>query len=560
VHSDPDDLYEEDIELDDFDPASLNAIFADRRPNRRPSKPALAGDTSDTMFDIEEEDESLGFELDEGPPPPAPARPAAESARPAPAFGSLADDDIELADAPGVFDVLEDEDAVDPSARPVARRTELPAVDPDIISRRQQAREQDERPAPPAQDREHTDPDTEREPQAAAASKPPKGLRAKLAAAKAYEQSRKEPGPVDIEGHSDQAATEPVSQTSQSDAADTTPSAPQEKGLKGLRAKIAAARASEQKADADAEDHQEDQLTESPAAEAATRESRKGRFTALKKKIADTAGSKEKQDSDESLAFPFDGEDEQPQLTGLAGIKAKIAAAKAFDRQHRKPVKKPSNPHFAGADVSPPKLKERIRNKIADAKASKNAPRAQELGISPRFEALLVPVTPEELSTLQRETQAEEPIFQRVERAKAKGARRQRWSLMLSILVFVLWLYNAGPSSLLTDVLPNAVIPDDWTWLSDNVNDRIITAGLFALGVTLPFFSIGVLAQGFAAFWRGMWDRRIDDILIALVAFCCAGGVLFSVEAGQPLIGAALMVIWLVLRTIATFIAERGVR
>ena len=122
------------------------------------------------------------------------------------------------------------------------------------------------------------------------------------------------------------------------------------------------------------------------------------------------------------------------------------------------------------------------------------------------FARLLTPLSGAEVALLEKEVQADEVIFVRMERVRADASLRQKLGLLVGTLTVLLFLLSVGDTYLI-DVLPDASIPG---WVpTDPLAEKIAGGTLFALGLILPFLCVFVFAEATRLLLWAIGDRSL---------------------------------------------------
>jgi hypothetical protein len=237
----------------------------------------------------------------------------------------------------------------------------------------------------------------------------------------------------------------------------------------------------------------------------------------------------------------FDEGDEEEESGGgfLSMLRQRWAMAKADQRDEVKSKK--TGPEGAGVDVSPPgdssigSIFRRITGGISGpipAAATRDA--SYESG----FAALLKPLAGTEVAMLQAELAGDETVFARIDRQRRDMADRQLLGFLIGLACLVFFAISSG-RHYLVDVLPHAAQP---TWIPDAVRGDPAGAGLFAVGLLVPLISLFVIADAVRYLISAAALRRIDDLLLGMVASVCSLGALYSCSEGQVVSGAAFLI------------------
>jgi hypothetical protein len=204
------------------------------------------------------------------------------------------------------------------------------------------------------------------------------------------------------------------------------------------------------------------------------------------------------------------------------------------------------SPVFAGVDATAPSPFERIRESVRPTPNDSY------------FAALLNPLSGPELAMLQQDVQQSTPLFFALERTRARGAVRYQLGFIVGVVATVWFFLKVGSGY--PDALTAAASAYHATWLHLDSAQRNIFNGLwFGFGLLLPFLAGLILAEAVNYVWRGLADRRIDDLALGLVA-CICGVVIYRALISEQSVAVALvfLVAWLVLRTCIRFCIRLG--
>lgn len=244
----------------------------------------------------------------------------------------------------------------------------------------------------------------------------------------------------------------------------------------------------------------------------------------------------------------FDNEDEAP--VAKTGFWARLKQGRdeyAADEENKEA-------HFdmAGVDVEEPSFVERMTQKFELLTKRGSTEAANDIQNeahekASRFAELLTPISETEIKILQAEISKEEPLFVRIERSRILGNSRQQIGFLVGIVSVFLFMMSLG-TDYLTQVLPYAAVP---TWIPAEVPLDAVSAGLFIIGLLVPVFCIIVVADTVHYLWRGIADKRLDDVLLAVLAGLCSFTSLVALKYGDVVTAAALGLTWFVTRSIA---------
>ncbi len=248
--------------------------------------------------------------------------------------------------------------------------------------------------------------------------------------------------------------------------------------------------------------------------------------------------------ADESSSFSLGDEETQTPL--LERLKTRFTIAR---RQAKNDG--PDGAEGAGVDISTPYAPSgivgRLRARLEGEEAVVSA------AVSDRksgFDELLLPLAGPDIVALQRELAAEEPVFSRIERQRAAAGMRHQLAFWLGLAVlagFFLIPMLASSSDYLSDTLPTVTAPgwldtapgglvDDASWRS------WVEAGLFGLGLVLPFFALFAWIEGIRRFLTAAGTLVIGDFIIGALAMVAAFISLVSLAQAEVL----RALIWLV--------------
>jgi hypothetical protein len=231
-------------------------------------------------------------------------------------------------------------------------------------------------------------------------------------------------------------------------------------------------------------------------------------------------------------------------------------AQERLERLRQAPTVSPeSMARQAGIDLSPAPTNPLSRawgkvrgNPLASAPVEMDPPS--------EFARLLTPLSGAEVALLEKEVQADETVFVRMERVRADASLRQRLGLLIGILIVLVFLLSAGESYLL-EVLPNAELPQ---WIPDSELARQIAGGsIFALGLIIPFLAVFIFAEAARLILWAIGDR--SPWLGAAGALSALAGILvmnYTVRGEIPAAVLLLLVYLVLSEAERRFRPERG--
>jgi hypothetical protein len=173
-----------------------------------------------------------------------------------------------------------------------------------------------------------------------------------------------------------------------------------------------------------------------------------------------------------------------------------------------------------GIDLSPPK-------------------RGEEIDPPSSFQELLQPLTGSELVLLQKDVQADESVYVRINKARSDGNRKQRWAILLSSILALAYFLSLGPEYL-TETLTQA----QSNWLPEALSKEIRGQIVFALGLLLPILSFFVLSEGIRVSLVLFSERSVLLALRGVTTILLATLSLFFLSSGSVLLSGITLLSW----------------
>lgn len=171
------------------------------------------------------------------------------------------------------------------------------------------------------------------------------------------------------------------------------------------------------------------------------------------------------------------------------------------------------------------------------------------------FAALLKPLPAGEVAMLQAELAGDETVFARIDRQRRDMANRQLFGFLIGLACLLFFAISDG-HHYLVDVLNHAAQPN---WIPDTVRGDTAGAGLYALGLLVPLASLFIIADGVRYLMSAAAMRRLDDLLLGMVAGACSLGAIYSCSDGQVISGVLLVVAYWVVHLAARLLGvKRG--
>jgi hypothetical protein len=220
-----------------------------------------------------------------------------------------------------------------------------------------------------------------------------------------------------------------------------------------------------------------------------------------------------------------------------------------------------SAPSFAGVDVSPHGPKQTITGifkRTSHSDTVKSFRRSADNDTRTAFERSLTPLAASELVNLQHELESEDTVFVRRDRARARATADHSFGFVVAWAVLALWAVHVG-THYLNETLPHADIP---TYIAAKVKAyRTVThAVLFGLGLFLPVLTTPLIAMSVSDLLIGLREFRLVTLLPrCVIGLACAAGSLFSLAAGHVVLAAVILIVWVVLSRVFSFL-DRVIR
>lgn len=209
---------------------------------------------------------------------------------------------------------------------------------------------------------------------------------------------------------------------------------------------------------------------------------------------------------------------------------------------------------FAGADVSPPSLLDRLRARRQPTPTSAppvgQAGPAVALSLDDPFARLLTPLGGPQLERLKHEVASDEVLFLRYEKSRQANMQRQGIGLIFAVVMLSLFFAAAGQDFLSRDLI-DARAPD---WLIERLGEGNAGAALFIIGLLVPFLAIGAIADTFIYTLSAITERSLLDFLIGVLSACFAAAILLLLMEALPLEAAATLVAWFIFRLLIGFL------